>query len=549
MTSPHRRILASAGTGKTWQLTTQWLALLLRDPAQRPEAILATTFTRAAAGEIRERILRRLATAALTGEEGDAERRAIGGLEGMGLPPIPAESCAATLRRVIDRLDRLQIRTLDSFFFALASGSAFELALPMPLEPLDEHGTRTLARAAIDETVEDLGDRDGEALFAVLDALTEGHPGRSVADLVDRSCRDLLALVGEAPASAWEWADEVVGDEPRAVDVAAVADALDGHADLVERDRSLGDGHLRNALRADAKRLRTLASIEREHEVPLETWVEVLDKGTTGAVASKGGAYRGKPLAQDLVDVLVPVVARARWRLAKIAVHRTRAAAGLARALDDRRRTIMARGGRVTFDSVTAAVAEHLASHPLGDLLRRVDARIEHLLLDEFQDTSRIQWRALRPLASEIAACGDGSRRFFAVGDLKQSIYGWRGGDPEILEHLEDRFEAGPGGVEFAEMRLDLSRRSTQAVLDAVNAVFGSIATNEVAGRCSEAARAWWGRIFTTHQAHRTEPGVAQLHLVERDAAAEETDSHGGDGENGDVASGRGISAKARAVV
>ena len=75
------------------------------------------------------------------------------------------------------------------------------------------------------------------------------------------------------------------------------------------------------------------------------------------------------------------------------------------------------------------------------DLLRdelwfRLDGRIDHLLLDEFQDTSLMQWKVLRPLAEEIVSDGTGERTFFSVGDVKQSIYGWRGGLPGILEHL-----------------------------------------------------------------------------------------------------------------
>ena len=70
-------------------------------------------------------------------------------------------------------------------------------------------------------------------------------------------------------------------------------------------------------------------------------------------------------------------------------------------------------------------------------LLYRLDARVEHLLLDEFQDTSRLQWRALLPLVEEILSWGDGSRTLFAVGDPKQAIYGWRGGCVELFDVLQ----------------------------------------------------------------------------------------------------------------
>ena len=68
----------------------------------------------------------------------------------------------------------------------------------------------------------------------------------------------------------------------------------------------------------------------------------------------------------------------------------------------------------------------------------RLDARVAHLLLDEFQDTSPPQWRVLRPFARQVV---DGGRRqsFFCVGDVKQAIYGWRGGVAEIFEAIDRR--------------------------------------------------------------------------------------------------------------
>lgn len=133
----HRRILASAGTGKTWQLTTQYLGILLASEDPRPETILASTFTRAAAGEIRARVLQRLAIAARADDAGERERTSLREAIGLDASLVTPSRCLALLRSLLLRLDRLQVRTLDSFFFGIASGSASELGLPVPLEPLD----------------------------------------------------------------------------------------------------------------------------------------------------------------------------------------------------------------------------------------------------------------------------------------------------------------------------------------------------------------------------------------------------------------------------
>jgi ATP-dependent helicase/nuclease subunit A len=99
----------------------------------------------------------------------------------------------------------------------------------------------------------------------------------------------------------------------------------------------------------------------------------------------------------------------------------------------------------------------------------KLDQRIEHLLVDEFQDTNPTQWRLLQPLLDELAASGDAARSLFLVGDPKQSIYGFRRGNPALLEIATHAMESQLGAQRF---HLDRSRRSAYTVLDFVNRVF-----------------------------------------------------------------------------
>lgn len=531
--NPCRRILASAGTGKTFALTTRYLAILLGGREVDPRSILATTFTRAAAGEIRGRILRRLATAVRAATP--MGRKELEGLIGAGeLDPSDAtpERCAAALRRLLDDLDRLQARTIDSFFFAVAGASAIDLGLPWPLEPLDEHGEALLESAAVEGVIESLDAEDPEAFLATLEALTEGNPGRAVGDLVRRATDELARLAEEAPEEAWTW---TLPKPPAAIATAATVAALEAIAPAIEQDKAQGGTRTAEAMRKTAARLRSFGELDPS-SIPLDGWVGWLDGGLTGAVAAKGGTYYSKPLPSEVITLLEPIVARARWEVERIALWRTTASARLAVAVRDERRRLLERRGATTFAEVTRLVGRQLGtsrgSDPLGELLARLDARVDHLLLDEFQDTSVAQWSALRPIASEIVARGDASRTFLAVGDLKQSIYGWRGAEPEILEHLGDRLAAGQGArgsVAFKPESLQDSYRSTPQVLEAVNAVLGSIGTSDPALEASPTAARWWAGVFEAHRAKRKECGLAELHLVPREpeGAAEEEDEEG----------------------
>ena len=72
----------------------------------------------------------------------------------------------------------------------------------------------------------------------------------------------------------------------------------------------------------------------------------------------------------------------------------------------------------------------------------RLDSSYDHWLLDEFQDTSRLQWQALRDLVDEVIQSDSGQRSFFYVGDTKQAIYAWRGGDPRLFDEIADFYNA-----------------------------------------------------------------------------------------------------------
>ena len=102
----------------------------------------------------------------------------------------------------------------------------------------------------------------------------------------------------------------------------------------------------------------------------------------------------------------------------------------------------------------------------------RLDARIDHWLLDEFQDTSQVQWSVLRNLVDEAVQDPGGTRSFFYVGDAKQAIYNWRGGDSRLFREIFRHYNAAVPDTIGVE-RLDRSYRSGGAVIAMVNRVLG----------------------------------------------------------------------------
>ena len=144
---------------------------------------------------------------------------------------------------------------------------------------------------------------------------------------------------------------------------------------------------------------------------------------------------------------------------------RTRGVFGLMRAFEQRYDVQVRRSGKLSFVDLPVLLD---AREDRLDLEYRLDGGFDHWLLDEFQDTSRLQWQSIANLIDEVVQDPEGRRGFFCVGDQKQSLYQWRGGDPRLFDRVEEKYS---GGIESSS--LDESWRSVPDVLEMVNAVFG----------------------------------------------------------------------------
>ncbi|MHC4948769.1 MAG: UvrD-helicase domain-containing protein [Planctomycetota bacterium] len=489
----HRSILASAGSGKTYQLSTRYIELLARDvPAER---ILATTFTRLAAGEIQDRLLHRLAEAVLE----EPARRALD--EAIGGPPLTAARAADLLEAVTGRIHRLQVRTLDSFFAGIVHAFALQLGLPPGMGLVDEHTDVLLRREALRRVL----DRpDPDRLVELLRVLTEGSEDRAVGALVGSTVDDLYDVYLETRDDAWSWMARRETLSPGGLELAV--DSLALAVPTVNAHRS---AHARDVEQARAA----------GHD-DADGWRAFFGTGLAKPIATADPVFRSKPIESDVLDAYDPVIRHGRAVLWNAIADRTSTTGRLLGLFHDAYTRVKRERHALTFDDLTRRVIEAEAVGTLDEIRFRLDARLHHLLLDEFQDTSAAQWRALDPFAREIVADGGGERTFFCVGDLKQSIYGWRDASPEILASLPDLL-GGPGSIR--QDTLAASRRSSPEVIDVVNRVFTGL-TGSPALERHGAAAAFWQRIFEPHTTVRRDPGYVELRTVRATAGGEKPD-------------------------
>jgi len=471
-TLPRELILASAGSGKTFHISSAIIALLAR--GERADGIFASTFTRKAAGEILDRVLLRLARAALSEEEAAelAKHTRRAGSD--------ASFWLGVLERVCAELHRVSIGTLDAFFVRTASSFMHELGMPVHWSIADEPTAERVRSLALEDV---LGATDAADLLELVRSISRGAGGRSVHEQLLRQVRTLMqAHYALHPARTDHWAafDGIVGG---GIDVRAERTQLAARLEAVRIPRTKAGTPVvawQNAIEKMAASIR------------ISDWADFL--GQTLAQRGEGDEYARHPVTAEVADVLHDVRRLARIDMAQRFAARSHALRRLAALFADAAERRRAELGAYEFDDITRMIGGDDRLGVREDMYYRLDARARHILLDEFQDTSVPQWEALEPLADELMSGHAEDRAAVIVADPKQSIYGWRGGAPDLVTMLRAKYVLG--GTSLTQ-----SWRSSHVVLDFVNDVFGGLHTNAVWGN-DELARTVadeWQRHFERH--------------------------------------------------
>jgi ATP-dependent helicase/nuclease subunit A len=492
----HVWLSASAGTGKTQVLAARVFRLLLH--GARPEAILCLTFTKAGAAEMAERInatlarwvrledMRLFEELRALGEAGDPEQR---------------QRARTLFARVLDATGGLRIQTIHSFCQSLLAAFPAEAGLAPGFRPVEAREEAVLLREALARMLEDEA-REGRS--AVADAIGRlslrlGEGGaEEYLHVCARKGAAMLALPGGGGIRPWLWRMlGIAHDDVEAEIERCCGDDVFDMAGLAEMAAlnaawGTGRGYERNdriaAWRAadSAERARTLGDLAG-------VWAN-----------QKGGLFSGKGWAPP-GDDWPPLAERMHERCGALLEMRRLAAFGecLAEALEAGRAYAIAyaeakrRAGAVDFNDLIERTVRLLETPGMGDWVRyKLDQGIEHVLVDEAQDTNWDQWRIVRALADEFfagaGAAGDRVRTLFTVGDYKQAIYGFQGTDPVYFRGAERHFDAlSAAPADFGEARrldrlsLTQSFRSTASVLRFVDTAIEAMPVPGMGALCA----------------------------------------------------------------
>jgi len=496
----HKAISASAGSGKTFQLAHRYIELMAR--GVEPDRIIALTFSRKAAGEIFDSVVRYLCQAASSPEAALRTGKLINRRD------IGQREFLRILRDLLESLHRLHIGTLDSFTVGVAKTFPLELGIPPHFQLLGEDGAVGGVRQEVLAKV--FGQRgaaqEGRSAFQqAYKQATFGREEKGLGEPLEELIKQKRGYYQVLPeADAWGCEDRIWAASPPwwkdPGDVeAASADMLrllqqDGLSDsamrrwqtFVDAVRRFGTGstwpraieYLFEKLSEDIESLhagdlsfkmdRSPQHLSREEcRLALALMAHIVRTEITVALQKTQGIYRVLDLYEGFYDAML----RSHGRLTFTDIQ-----------------YLLTAGNRASGGSVISRLPSVEARLYID---YRLDCKLDHWLLDEFQDTSDLQWEVLANLADEIVQDSSGQRSFFYVGDTKQAIYGWRGGNARLFSQILDRY-----GERIELSRLNTSFRSCQAVIDTVNAVFDDIPE----GLLPQGAVGQWERAWQKHQ-------------------------------------------------
>ena len=489
-------ILASAGSGKTWQLTNRYIALmglqLKSGLPVAPERIIAVTFTRKAAGEFFDSILVKLAKAAANPKDAAALAADPRDPLSASLATLMPSDFEALLRVFISRMPRLFLGTLDSFFSNILRAFPAEFGLTSDFEVMDEYQT-AVARSRVYQSVfeRQLGSskKEDPAQKAFLEAFrlaTFGNAEVKITKQLDGFIDDLHDLYLSAPGEKlWGNASAIWQDGGKHWFV----EGVDFKEEFTRLFRAL-----EGLEKVDWKYWEEFRDQLPMHQpgTPIKGRVEyMMDRLLPGWTEISSGAFTVKlnrtvhELDRACCDPLKRLLQRFVGAELAVKLRRTRGLWELLSLYESTYAGQVRRQGQLTFQDLQLLLSGHnygdqaappiLTQIPGTDerlqIDYRLDARYDHWLLDEFQDTNILQWRVISNLIDEVVQDNSGTRSLFQVGDIKQAIYAWRGGDTRLFTDIAKQYNARETRVH--QRNLDVSWRSGIDVINPVNRVFG----------------------------------------------------------------------------
>ena len=462
---------ASAGTGKTYTLAAYYVGLLLSGEDYR--SILAITFTNKATAEMSERIIGYLHGIAEGGESAFLEYARSFMVRDAGAPESLLRARAGEcFRKMLLDYDNVQVQTIDSFLQSLLSGLAGVLRVGAGQST--ELDVDHVIRTAVDELLStEMTEADKEILEDYMQLKLDqesqwdvrGSLVAMVKELYNESVQMLdaegkILFDAKAIQRRREQVEQLWQNDERVKELKTILDTC----------KAQYEGYNRYS-KAAYDRLRR--SVEKPEKVPAKDRFRGVT-GKRGKVIGEGLEAKGLEQATAIAEELAKTY-NTLFLTVKFSRDQELMASLQAIILRD-----LAEANSALLARTASTLSKALKTGDADFILEKAGIRYKHVLIDEFQDTSRLQWSVIEQLLRDVLA-GAGNT-LLIVGDIKQSIYRWRNGDWHIMEELKDerRKVRGKGSINERFTSLTRNFRSSEEVVKFNLALFDYITNDEL---------------------------------------------------------------------
>lgn len=451
-------VSASAGSGKTTSLTMRFIQLLLSDkiPNNRLRNILAITFTNNAALEMKQRILESLKKASFGDAETLKKMEEVIGLEADTL----IERSRAEVDLILDNYSDFQVQTIDSFLSRIMKVSALEFGLPPSFEVI--LNSDIILDEAFEHLAQELGydAKKREIFIQIIDIINRNqtpenkflwNPNEKLSKEVKNIYKRLSAHAGQ-PASKTK-------------------DDLSGRLreKILNEVIAIGDSIAKSSFNT-AIRYQEIINFARSGEFDSLLGRKLDQKALLNSKEKNFSAVQKKieEMQSELMKTVGEFYLTASLQYYQPFVEVSQYLLGIIEKVRRER-------GEVALSEATKMLASKISKMNLPEIYFSLGEQIYHFLIDEFQDTSPIQWTALRPLVEESLGKG-GS--LFLVGDTKQAIFSFRGGDWQIMARMRENEEFS--SAQCYRQDLNTNYRSSDAVVEFAEKVFHGIVSQQI---------------------------------------------------------------------
>ena len=522
----NERVSASAGSGKTYALTKRFIALLAKEIDAKtklpdPTRITALTFTRKSAGEFLGKILTRLADASSDPEKAKALSYEIEELtfgKAKDGKYITQDKVQLLLKQCVKNLNKMKLSTIDSFFSSTLKAFANETGIFSKISIIDYAQAKAEKEKIIENILHEnsISKKTFSTFTEILKRASFGAEEKTLKKILNDNIENSHRMFLEVPdKSLWGNIDAILDYTPISWDPIAYQNELEELKEQLKSEECPAPfNYIIKFLEETDNNVVGSESTILERTISLFSCGKLNDK--FDIVYNKKTYSFSEKIAHLLSSLFRRICDAHILRVCDA----SKATAQIAEMYEQLYNTNVRLAGKLSFDDIPILL--NASAHSFSKLIEyRLDSKFKHWLFDEFQDTSRQQWNFFKNIIDEVISDESGEKTFYYVGDVKQSLYSWRGGDRLLFDDIFDGYNSQyPEQVIFDGKELVTSWRSGKNVISIINSIFEE--NKELDNAFLSSAATTFTNIFTKHISAETiengkEPkkSLAQLRFVE----------------------------------